>query len=152
METRAVSRRGNNRQARLTADQRAERLVAKWDRSDPTFGDRSMDLEPGIANEIEAAEEDTHRHLRTRITTITAQLECSIAAIKELRLKQAVRQSVANDWYRNVAGRGVRLGLAALRTYKQDVSEQIRHETRAKNRPHVESETRNHLDRKKPGA
>ena len=142
-----MARRGNNKQARLTADQRARAIVKRCGLHGETH--HSLDvLRNGIANEIEAAEEDTHRHLRTRIETLTAQLECAHAAIRELRLKTAVRQSVTKDWYRNVAGRGVRLGLAVLRTYKLDRSEQIRHEARAKSKPHAGSETRNYPDMK----
>lgn len=142
---------GRNVATGTTADQRAAALVSRWCRADPGLGRRTLvDLRTGIANEIEAAEEQRTTYLHTRNRTLHARLECAVAAIKELRLKQAVRQSVEKDWYRNVAGRGVRLGLAALKEYARDRSEQIRHETRAKNRPHVESDTRNHLDTEKP--
>ncbi len=114
-----------------TPTQRADRLVAMWDRNDITLGD-DLTVRANIVSEIEDAQLQTATYLSTRNVNLHARLECAVAAIRELRLKDAVRQSVTKDWYRNVAGRGVRLGLAALKEYAQSRSEQIRHETRAK--------------------
>ena len=105
---------------KLTPTRRAHRLVVKWGAYDV---DGQMHV--GIAAEIAAAEEATNQALRTRNANLHAQLECAVAAIRELRLDRAVRQSVTKDWYRNVAGRGVRLGLAALRSFKESRSTKI---------------------------
>ena len=105
---------------RLTPARRAHRLVVKWGAYD---ADGQMHV--GIAAEIEAAEAATNQSLRTRNANLHAQLECAVAAIRELRLKDAQRQSVERDLYRNVAGKGVRLGLAALRSFKEGRSTKI---------------------------